>query len=96
MTKPERENTSLRGLHQKSPSRVAAEQAVLKVLENAKASFWTLRQLRHGLRLERIRFHEQWEGSKKLWYTAVKTVAGCRLTDIADPRQREIEDWRRA
>ena len=95
MTETEKkEPTAVRGLKQKTAARTAAEQAILKTLELARASFWTLRQLRHGLRKERRRFHEEWGGSRKLWYVAVRTVAGCRVTEIADLRQREIGDWR--
>ena len=92
----EKQPTALKGLRAKTGARVAAEQVLLAVLENAKASLWTLRQLRHGLRLARRRFYAEWKCSKTLWYVAVKSVFGCSVRKIADPRQREFGNWRRA
>lgn len=87
--------TANKGLRAKTGARVAAEQVVLAVLENAQASFWTLRQLRHGLRLARRRFYAEWKCSKTLWYVAVRTVFGCAVRKITDLRQREFQDWRK-
>jgi hypothetical protein len=93
MTRPR----SIVGLHAKSGPRVAAEQAVLAVVENAKASLWTLEQLRHGLR-ERLRlFRKEWPEAKGgVWYAAIVTIYGVRVTKITDPRQVPIRDWRGA
>ena len=73
----------------------AAEQAVVRILATAKASLWSLRQLRLGLRQGRQALIDEWgKGAKGAWYRAVKTCTGCKVTEIKDWRQREIEDWR--
>ena len=83
------------GLRAKHGVRVAAEQAVVRILATAKASLWSLRQLRLGLRQGRQALIDEWgKGAKGAWYRAVKTCTGCKVTEIKDWRQREIEDWR--
>ena len=87
--------TGIAGLRAKHAVRVAAEQSVVAILTTAKASLWSLRQLRLRLRQGRQQLIDQWgKGAKASWYRAVLTVTGHKVTEIKDLRQVEIRDWR--
>jgi hypothetical protein len=92
---PPKEPTVIPGLRAKHGVRVAAEQGVVQVLKTARASLWSLRQLRLGLRQGRQKLIDRWgETARSAWYRAVKTVTGHKVTEITDLRQIEIKDWR--
>ena len=96
MKQPEPSST-VPGLRAKHGVRVAAEQSVVRILATAKASLWSLRQLRLGLRQGRQALIDEWgEGARGAWYRGIVTVTGRRVTEIKDLRQIEIRDWRGA
>lgn len=92
---PPKERTVVAGLRAKHGVRVAAEQGVVHVLETARASLWSLRQLRLGLRQGRQKLIDRWgKSARSAWYRACVTVTGRKVTQITDLRQVEIKDWR--
>jgi hypothetical protein len=87
--------TGIARLRSKHAVRVAAEQSVVAILTTAKASLWSLRQLRLGLRQGRKALIDRWgKSARSAWYRGVKEVTGHKVTEIKDLRQVEIKDWR--
>ncbi len=85
----------------RSELRLRCERRVARLVEVAKASLWTRRQVRHEMRAARLKMLSHYlpddvVGRRRVssaWYRAIRAVCGAPLRKMADLRQIELK-WR--